>query len=81
MKNYSDKIFVDKLRSIKFPDYSNHTCVNHAYQDCITKFVSAVDSVSPVRILRVKSNTKPWFNVDVKQSGRERTILKNNFKS
>ena len=30
MKNYSDEIFVDKLRSIKFPDYSNHTCVNHA---------------------------------------------------
>ena len=24
MKNYSDEIFVDKL---KFPDYSNHTCV------------------------------------------------------
>ena len=24
MKNLSDEIFVDKLRSIKFPDYSNH---------------------------------------------------------
>ena len=92
MKNYSDKIFVDKLRSIKCPDYSNHTCVNHAYQDFITKFLSAVDSVSPVRILRVKSNTKSWFNIDTlnairnrdkhykkfKQSGRE--TEKNNFK-
>ena len=26
MKNYYDEIFVDK-RSIKCPDYSNHTCV------------------------------------------------------
>ena len=55
MKNYSDEIFVDKLRSIKFPDYSDHTCVNHAYQDFITKFLFEADSVSPVRTLRVKS--------------------------
>ena len=92
MKNYSDIIFVDKLISIKFPDYSNHTCVNHAYQDFITKFLSAVDSVSPIRALRVKSNTKPWFDIDVlnafrncdkhykkfKQSSRETD--KDNFK-
>ena len=58
MKNYSDEIFVDKLRSIKFPEYSNHTCVNDAYQDFVTKFLSAVDSLSPVRTLRLKSNTK-----------------------
>ena len=30
MKNYSDEIFVDKLRSIKFPNYSNHIFMNHA---------------------------------------------------
>ena len=60
MKNYSDKIFVDKLRSIKFPDYSNHTCVNHAYQDFITKFLSAVDSVSkPNQPNQTKPNLIP----------------------
>ena len=72
MKNYSDEIFLDKLRSIKFPDYSNYTCVNHAYQDFITKFLSAVDSVSPIRALRVKSNTKPWFGIDVLNAIRNR---------
>ena len=65
MKNYSDKIFVDKLRSIKFPDCSNHTRVNDAYQDFVTKFLSAVDSVSPIKTLRAKSNIKPWFDVNV----------------
>ena len=92
MKNYSDEIFLDKLRSIKFPDYSNHTCVNHAHQDFITKFLSAVDFVSPIRTLRVKFNPKPWFDIYVlnairnsdkhykkfKQSGRETD--KDNFK-
>ena len=56
---------MDKLRSIKFFDYSNHTCVNNAYQDFVTKFLSAVDSISPIRTLRVKSNTKPWFDIDI----------------
>ena len=60
MENYSDEFFLDK-----FPDYSNHTCVNHSYQDFVTKALSAVDSVSSIRTLRMKSNTKPWFDIDV----------------
>ena len=33
MKNYSDKTFVDKLRSTRFPDYTDLICVNDAYED------------------------------------------------
>ena len=65
MKNYSDENLVDKLGSTKLPDYSNCTCVSDAYQDFVTNFFSAVDSVSPIRTLRVKSNTKPWLDIDV----------------
>ena len=92
MKHYSDEIFVDKLRPVKFPNYSNHTCVDEVYQDFVTEFLSAVDSVSPTRTSRVKSNTKPWFDIGVlnafwnrdkhykkfKQSGKETD--KDNFK-
>ena len=35
MKNYSDKTFVEQLRAIRFPDYTNYTCVNDAYQDFV----------------------------------------------
>ena len=28
MKNYSDENFVEQLRSTKFPDYSNYTCLS-----------------------------------------------------
>ena len=59
MKNFSDEFFVEKLRSIKCPDYSNHTCVIDACQDFVTKFLSEADSVSQILTLRVKSNTKP----------------------
>ena len=59
MKNFSDEFFVEKLRSIKCPDYSNHTCVIDPGQDFVTKFLSEADSVSQILTLRVKSNTKP----------------------
>ena len=65
MNNYSNEIFDEKLRSIKFPDYSNHTSVNDAYEDFIIRFLSAVNSVPLIRTLTVKSNTKPWFDIDV----------------
>ena len=65
ISNYSDKTFVNKLRSIKFPDYLNSNCVNNACQHFVITFLSPVDSVSSNRTLRVKSNTKPWFDTDV----------------
>ena len=72
MKSYLDETFVEKLRAIKFPDYSNHTCVNDAYQDFVTKFLSVIDFVAPIRTLRVKSNTKPWFDTNVLNAIRNR---------
>ena len=65
MKNYLDEIFVEQSRAIKFPVYSNQTCVNDPYQDFVTKFFSVIGFVAPIRILRGKSNTKPWFDIDV----------------
>ena len=56
---------MEKLRLIKFPDYSYHTSVNDADQDFVTKFLSAADSVAPIQTTRVKSKTKPWFHSDV----------------
>ena len=70
MKNYSDEFFADRSRSIKFPDYS-YLC-EPCEQDFVTRFLSAVDSVSPIRTLRVKSNTKPWFDIDVLNATRNR---------
>ena len=65
MKNYLDEIFVEKLRSIEFTNYSNHTCVNDDYQDYISNFLHAFNSVVPIKTIRVKSNTRHPFNIDV----------------
>ena len=49
MKNYSEDIFVEQLRLIKFPDYSNDTCVNDAYHDFVTQFLSVTNFVAPIK--------------------------------
>ena len=64
MKKYSNEIFVEQLTGKQFLDYSNYTCVNDSYQDFVTKFFSIIDFVAPITTLRVKSNTKPWFDID-----------------
>ena len=50
-KNNLHKIFVEKLRSTEFPDYSNHASVNDAYQDFVRTFLHVVDSVAPIKTL------------------------------
>ena len=42
--------------------------MSDAYQDHVTKFLCVFDSVAPIRTLRVKSNTKPWFDIRVSNS-------------
>ena len=49
MKNYSEDIFVEQLRSIKFPDCSNDTCVNDAYHDFVTQFLSVTNFAAPIK--------------------------------
>ena len=52
MKNYSDELFLEQLRSIKFPDNPNKTYLHESYQDVVTKFLSAIDFVAQIITLR-----------------------------
>lgn len=70
MKNYLEKISMEKLRSIEFSDYSSNNWVNDAHQNFVSKFLQAADSVAPARTIRVQSNTNPWFDIDVLQAIR-----------
>ena len=46
--------------------------MNHPCQGFVSKFLSAVDSVSLIRTLKLKSNTKPWFDIGVLNAIRNR---------
>ena len=59
MTNYSDKIFVEQLRTTKYSDYPSY------YQKFVRRFLPIINFVVLIRTLGVKFNTKPWFDIDI----------------
>jgi len=80
MKKYTKELFIQKLSEIQFPDYSIFESINEAYTDFITKFMIAIDSISPLKQVRVKTNTKPWFDGNILEAIRVRDKLRKKYK-
>ena len=59
MKNYSNELFNQKLSEVQFPDYSRFENVNEAYADPSSKLIGVIDSIAPLKQIRLKTNTKP----------------------
>ena len=62
MKRYSAEKFLEIQREIVFPNYLNYTCVNDAYLDFTCRFVAAINFKAPSKKIRVKANSKLWFD-------------------
>ena len=62
LKRYTAEKFLEILREIVFPNYLTYTCVNDAYPDFIYRFVEAINFMAPSKKIRVKANSKPWFD-------------------
>ena len=62
MKRYSAENFLEILREIVSPKYLTYTCVNDAYSDFTYRFVGAINFIAPSKKIRVKANSKPWFD-------------------
>ena len=57
MKYYLDETFNVYLKSTKLRDYSSYTSVKNAYQEFVTKSLSVIDIVAPIRTFKLKPNT------------------------
>ena len=51
--------------------------VNDAYQDLLNKFMNVIDKIVPLKQIRVKSNSKPWFDGEIWEKIRVRDKLRN----
>ena len=40
-------------------------CVKNAYSDFVDKLMSVIDKIAPIKEIRVKGNSKPWFDGDI----------------
>ena len=80
MKNYTKDLFIQKMSEIQFPNYSYFENVNDAYQDLLNKFMNVIDKIAPLRQIRVKSNSKPWFDGEISEKIRVRDKLRKKYK-
>ena len=67
LKIYSQTLFLDKLRKINFPDYSNFKDINNAYSDFTEKVTSVTDEIEPIKEIRVKNNLQDWFDAEINE--------------
>ena len=65
MKNYAIENSVEHLNKIDFQNYKTYSCINMAYLDFITMLIDVVNSLCPSIKIRIKGNTKPWFDSEV----------------
>ena len=42
MKNYSKPFWLEKLKSLQYPDYSSYAIVDTAYSDYIEKTITSI---------------------------------------
>ena len=58
IKKYSAGKLYDKLKDVKFANYSEFDNVNNAFVDFSEKIMQAVDEIAPYREFRVKGQTE-----------------------
>ena len=80
MKRYSAKNFLEILRKIVFPNYLTYICVNDAYSDFIYRIVEAINFIAPSKKIRVKANSKSWFDNQIVSAIQRRDKLYKKFK-
>ena len=70
----------EKLNEIEFPEYSTFQNVNEAYSNIITKLMVVIDKIAPIKEIRVKGNSKSWFDGDISERINVRDKLKKKYK-
>ena len=65
LKKYNVEAYTNELRKINFPNYDTFSNVNIASTDLVKKISNTIDSVVPIKELRIKNNTQGWFDSEI----------------
>ena len=74
-KKYSKDSFLEQLWEIQFPNYQNFSCIN----DFLEKLMEVIDKITPLREMRIKWSSKPWFDWEAIERINVRDKLKKKF--
>ena len=72
MKNFDKDVFLQKLRCLDWFQVINVENVDFAWKQFSKMFLEVIDSVAPVKIVRIKQGTESWFSGDILRMISER---------
>ena len=78
-RKFSKESLLERLRKNDLPAYSNFNSIDAAYTDLTTAVQDIVNEIARMKDIRVKENSKPWFDSDVMEAIRVRVKLKERF--
>ena len=62
---YYVKDFILKLKNVDGNVFYNSTCVNTAWTHFKTSFLSSLNTVAPIKEIRLKIRTEPWMTAEI----------------
>ena len=80
LKHYSPDLILGTLRAKQFPNYTNFNCVDDAYKHFSEIILKVIDSVAPLKEVRIPNSTQPWVDNTILEKTRLRNRLDKNFK-
>ena len=80
LKNYTINAYHLLLSNVRFPNYELFTDVNAAYSDFISKLMSVINQIAPIKDIRVKNRTEEWFDGEIAESIKNRDKLFKKYK-
>ena len=75
-RKYSKESVLERLRKKDLPDYSTFNCIGVTYTNLTTALQDIVNEIAPMKDIRVKGNSKPWFDSNIMEAIRIRDKLK-----
>ena len=79
-KNYSKNILETKLGEVDWSMVINKENVEDAWKLFKSTFIKVIDSVAPLKTVRVKQRSEPWVTGEILQCIRDRTKIFRKFK-
>ena len=56
------------LKTVEFPNYNIFSKINVFYSDLLNKISDTMDSVAPIKEIRIKNNIQEWFDNEIAEA-------------
>ena len=75
MRNYNKEIYKNKLREIDWSDVTLCNDVNNAWLLLKQEITTIIDSIAPMKSIRIKVNTEPWMTGEILEMINTRSFV------